>query len=152
MLKGSTITCAVNRVELIVDLSALSSLPRKVSFLIRMQQAIDHNRTTLPEVFFCTFRILRPISYWNCSSSRMVEESSSHVSQPYSNTGITHVSTADNGLRCPSKRKKRSSSFRDIFLDGSYSCFHHVPRHFPSVVISTLEENREIAVDGNRKS
>ena len=134
MLKGSTIACAVNRVELMVELSALSSLPRKVSFLIRMRQAIDgrfrHNRTTLPEVFFCTFRILRPISYWNCSSSEIVEESNSHVSQPYSNTGITHVSkmfTADSGFRCPwnasifPKAKKGQTNFTNvkvIFEDG----------------------------------
>ena len=38
MLKGSTIACAV---ELMVELSALSNLPTKVSFLIRMRQAID---------------------------------------------------------------------------------------------------------------
>ena len=76
MLKGSTIACTVNKVELVVELSALSSLPRKVSFLIRMRQAIDgrfrHNRTTFPGAFF-------EFSNWNCSSSEIVEVSYSHV-------------------------------------------------------------------------
>ena len=107
MLKWSTITYAVNKVELMVELSALSNLPRKVSFLIRIRQATDgrfrYNFTILREVFICTFRTLLHI-VGNCSSIKIVEESNSHVLQPYNNTGITQVSkifTADSGFRCP---------------------------------------------------
>ena len=75
MLKGATIACTVNKVELVVELSAPSNLPRKVSFLIRMQQAIDgrfrHNCTTLPGAFsilseFCNeFHIgIVPVVRW----------------------------------------------------------------------------------------
>ena len=66
-LDGSDIAAEVKMAELIVGLSEASSFPRKDNFLSRMRQDMDlkfrHSHITLPEVFFCNLRILRPISF-----------------------------------------------------------------------------------------
>ena len=64
---GSDMVAEVKIAELMVGCLDSSSFPRKDNFPSKIRQAMDlkfrHKRVTLPEAFFCSLRILRPISF-----------------------------------------------------------------------------------------